>query len=47
MPTLRPVLYIIGALLCVLSIAMILPMLANMYVGHADWQNHGRAFFWL
>ncbi len=39
MPTLRPALYIIGALLSILSICMVLPMLVNIYIDNSDW--HG------
>ena len=35
---LRPVLYVIGILLTILSLSMILPMLADLYLGHNDWQ---------
>ncbi len=41
MPTLRPVLYIIGALLSVLSVFMVIPMFINIYIGNPDWN----AFF--
>jgi len=35
---LRPVLYINGILLSILSICMFLPLLADIYFGHDDWQ---------
>ena len=38
---LRPILYINGLLLCMLSVAMSLPMLVDLHYGHEDW----RVFF--
>lgn len=35
----RPILYVIGVLLSVLSVSMVLPMLADFYFDHDDWQN--------
>lgn len=34
----RPVLYIVGILLCTLAISMAVPMLADIYVSHPDWK---------
>jgi len=34
----RPVLYIIGILLCILAVSMSLPMLADFYVHNPDWK---------
>lgn len=34
----RPIMYVIGLLLMVLSVGMILPMLADMYAGNQDWK---------
>lgn len=34
----RPVLYVIGILLSVMSLGLILPLLADLYAGHADWK---------
>lgn len=34
----RPVLYVIGALVSVIAVAMLLPMAADIFYGHADWQ---------
>jgi len=35
---LRPVFYVNGILLSVLSVCMVLPLLADLYFGHDDWQ---------
>ncbi len=35
---LRPVVFIIGILLVILAIAMIIPAIVDVAVGHADWQ---------
>ncbi|MFP4098911.1 MAG: potassium transporter TrkH, partial [Alphaproteobacteria bacterium] len=35
---LRPVLYIQGLLLSILSISMVFPMLADIYFGYDDWK---------
>ncbi len=35
---LQPILYTIGVLLSILAIAMILPMMADLYLGHQDWK---------
>ena len=35
---LRPVLFVIGVLLSVLAVAMIVPALVDIVVGHIDWQ---------
>ena len=37
----RPVLYILGILLSVMSVSMVLPMMADIYWGNSDW----KAFF--
>jgi trk system potassium uptake protein TrkH len=37
----RPILYIIGMLLLVMSLSLVVPMLADLYLGNADW----RVFF--
>lgn len=37
----RPILYIIGMLLLVMSLSLFMPMLADLYLGNADW----RVFF--
>ncbi len=37
----RPILYVIGILLLVLSLSLVMPMLADLYLGHQDW----RVFF--
>lgn len=34
----RPVLYVIGALVSVVALAMLLPMAVDIYYGHSDWQ---------
>ena len=34
----RPVLYVIGVLLCLTSLAMNLPMIIDLAYGHRDWQ---------
>lgn len=34
----RPILYIVGSLLVILSIGMILPMMADIYFGNEDWK---------
>lgn len=34
----RPVIYVIGLLLTVLSLGMVLPMLADLYTGNPDWK---------
>ena len=34
----RPVLYVSGMLLSIMSLSLILPMLADLYVGHSDWK---------
>lgn len=33
----RPILYVVGALLCVLSLGMVVPMMVDMAAGHNDW----------
>lgn len=38
MPDFRPILYIVGLLLCVLSAAMLVPALADLAFGHEDWK---------
>lgn len=35
---LRPVLFVVGVLLSVLALAMVVPALADLVVGHVDWQ---------
>ncbi|GJL85370.1 MAG: Trk system potassium uptake protein [Micavibrio sp.] len=35
---LRPVFYVIGIFLSIMSVSMVLPMLADMYTGYSDWQ---------
>lgn len=35
---LKPVLYVIGILLTVLSLSMVFPMMADLYTGYADWK---------
>jgi trk system potassium uptake protein TrkH len=37
----RPVFYVIGSLLIILAIAMLAPMLADLSVGHPDWNVFG------
>lgn len=34
----RPILYVMGMLLCLLAIGMVAPMLVDMYYAHDDWQ---------
>lgn len=34
----RPILYINGLLLCILSLSMVMPMLADFYFGYDDWK---------
>ncbi len=34
----RPILYVSGILLCALAVMMAVPMVADLYVGHADWK---------
>lgn len=34
----RPILYVMGMLLCLLAIGMVAPMLVDMYFMHDDWQ---------
>lgn len=38
---LRPILFVIGILLSILSLSMVIPMLADLYFGYSDW----RVFF--
>lgn len=38
MNDLRPVIFIVGFLLCVLGAGMALPMLTDLYNGHSDWR---------
>lgn len=35
---LRPVLFVIGLFLSIMSVSMVLPMLADLYSGHNDWK---------
>lgn len=34
----KPVLFVVGILISVLSISMVLPMMADLYFGHEDWK---------
>ena len=34
----RPILFVIGTLLCILATGMAIPMLVDMYAGHDDWR---------
>ena len=38
MPDIRPVLFVCGILLTTLAVAMLLPMVVDMALGHPDWQ---------
>ena len=38
MPDIRPVLFVCGILLTTLAVAMLLPMVVDLAVGHPDWQ---------
>lgn len=35
---LRPVIFVTGILLCILSVSMVLPMLIDLYAGDSDWK---------
>lgn len=39
MPSVRPVVYVVGLMLCVLGLAMLIPMAVDLAAGNADWPS--------